>query len=110
MAGCTKTDFAGFDLLHGPRVGSLAVSWYGVANPVALSASFGTISVQLVLGVAGGVGGAGLPAAVAAASCILALRRSVPVGSVCADTMDDKRDMPSNTAVQPAALQLQDLS
>ncbi len=76
-AAATNADWAEFDSLQGPCVGSVAVSWYGVASPVALSASSGTISVQLVLGVGSGAAGC-RPAAAAAALCICGLRRSVP--------------------------------
>lgn len=34
--------------LHGPSAGSVAVSWYGVASPCAVSGFAGTISVQFV--------------------------------------------------------------
>src|SRR2546426_6244825 len=42
----TKADCAAFDSLHWPFAGSVAVSRYGVASPLALSGSAGTIRVQ----------------------------------------------------------------
>src|SRR6185369_1515512 len=108
MAACTKADCALFDSLHGPMPGSVAVSWYGVANPAALSAFFGTISVQLAFGVAGGAGGC-RPAAVAAALCICALRRSVLAGSVCANAAGERTDsVPINTASRPIPVRTHD--
>ena len=52
MAPCTKAVWAELASLHGPAAGSVAVSWYGVASPCALSGFAGTISVQFALGAA----------------------------------------------------------
>ena len=52
MAPCTKAVWAPLASLHGPAAGSVAVSWYGVASPCALSGFAGTISVQFGLGAA----------------------------------------------------------
>src|SRR5947207_2906850 len=79
-AACTNADCAVFDSLQPPRAGSDAVSWYGVARPLALNGSGGMIKVQLGLGTAElAAVGPGLAAA-AAALCILALSRSVSGG------------------------------
>src|SRR5437879_4967941 len=107
IAACTKADCAEFDSLQGPAVASVAVSWYGVASPAALNASFGTISVQLVLGVAGG---GARPAAWAAASCISAFRRSVRLGLVCAYADDTSNAVMPNTAQNPVRRCNQDFS
>src|SRR5689334_7394458 len=106
IAACTNADCAEFDSLQGPMPGSVAVNWYGVASPVALNGSFGTINVQLVLGVAGG---GGRPAAWAAASCISAFSRSVPVGLVCAYTVVASHDVRPTTAATKALLRIQDV-
>src|SRR5882757_242001 len=82
MAACTNADCAVFDSLQGPNPGSVAVSLYGVASPLALSGSGGMISVQLAFGTAELAGGA----AAAAALCIWALSRSVSGGLLCAET------------------------
>src|SRR5690242_14149955 len=99
IAACTNADCAVFDSLQGPMAGSVAVSSYGVARPLALSASLGTISVQLVLGSAGG---AGRPAAWAAAPCICKLRRSVPVALACAYAVEASREPAANATAHAA--------
>ncbi len=48
----TNAVWFGFDSLHGPSAGLVAVSWYGVASPCAVSGLAGTISVQFTLSVA----------------------------------------------------------
>ena len=48
----TKAVWPLFASLHGPAAGSVAVSWYGVARPWAVSGFAGTISVQFGLTVA----------------------------------------------------------
>src|ERR1700730_2821474 len=106
IAACTNADCAVFDSLHPPKAGFVAVSWYGVASPAAVSAFLGTISVQSGFGVAGGAGGL-FPAAAIAAFCICTLRRSVLPGSglVCADAVGERTDiMQVNTAVRPVAV------
>src|SRR5579859_393962 len=47
----TNAVWFGFDSLHGPSAGLVAVSWYGVASPCAVSGLAGTISVQFMLSV-----------------------------------------------------------
>src|ERR1700736_2968534 len=101
IAACTKADCAVFASSQGPWAGSVATSWYGVANPVAVSGSAGTINVQLGLGTAAG-GGAGL-----AAFCICALRRSVPDEAVCAPTAWENKDVMHSKRVAVAAALLQ---
>src|SRR6201999_584781 len=90
-AACTNADCAVFDSLHAPWPGSVAVSWYGVANPLALSGSAGMINVQLGLGTAVFAAGAALAAAVAAL-CICALSRSVSGGLLTAVADDTHTD------------------
>src|ERR1700749_560640 len=85
MAAWTKADCAVFDSLQGPRPESVAVSWYGVANPLAVNGFAGMIKVQLGFGTAELAGGAGRAAA-PAALCICALSRSESGGLVCAET------------------------
>src|SRR5579859_7828191 len=68
----TNAVWFGFDSLHGPSAGLVAVSWYGVASPCAVSGLAGTISVQFGFGVA-------------AAALLLALRRC-PVPTAAAAT------------------------
>src|SRR5882724_1998973 len=86
MAACTNADCAVFDSLQGPNPGSVALSLYGVASPLALSGSGGMMSVQLAFGTAELAGGAGRAAAPTAALCIWALSRSVSGGFPCAET------------------------
>src|SRR5882757_9628867 len=91
IAACTKADCAVFDSLQGPIPGSVAMSWYGVANPLALSGSAGMKRVQLALGSAELAAAAGLAAA-PAALCIFALSRSVSGGLLCAIAAAVHRD------------------
>src|SRR5215469_818351 len=48
----TNAVWSAFASSHGPAAGSVAVSWYGVASPCAVSGLAGTMSVQFGLGVA----------------------------------------------------------
>jgi len=48
----TNAVWLAFASLHGPAAGSVAVSWYGVASPCAVSGLAGTMSVQFGFGVA----------------------------------------------------------
>jgi hypothetical protein len=50
IVACTNADWLTFASLQGPIAAFVAVSWYGVARPRALSGSAGTMSVQFVLG------------------------------------------------------------
>ena len=52
MAPWTKAVWLSLDSSHGPAAGSVAVSWYGVARPLAVNGFAGTISVQFGLAVA----------------------------------------------------------
>src|SRR3569833_446384 len=98
IAACTNADCAVFDSLHPPRPGAVAVSWYGVARPLALSGSGGMINVQLGLGTAELADVPGLAAA-AATCCICEFSRSVSGGLLWAFTDETHIDStPTATA------------
>ena len=62
IAPWTKAAWLSSSSWHGPSAGSVAVSWYGVARPSAVSGFSGTISVQF--GSAAAPGAPGAPGAV----------------------------------------------
>ncbi len=75
IAPWTKAAWLSLPSSHGPSAGSVAVSWYGVARPSAVSGFSGTMSVQF--GSAAAPGPPGAPGAPAAPGAVLAANKPV---------------------------------
>ena len=72
IAPWTKAAWLSLSSSHGPSAGSVAVSWYGVARPSAVSGFTGTMSVQF-----GSAAAPGAPGAPAAPGAVLAANKPV---------------------------------
>ncbi len=75
IAPWTKAAWLSLPSSHGPSAGSVAVSWYGVDRPSAVSGFTGTMSVQF--GSAAAPGAPGAPGAPAAPGAVVAANKPV---------------------------------